>query len=283
MKIAIVNQSTSVDDLSFHCMVAAAKDQVHNEFANVWGTERGPAEIVIYSDIGDVPDGYWVMSVVDDPENVSYFGYHVNTTPVSQGFLFADTIIGYGCPILYDSGDPTFFTVSSMLCHELLEMIVDPCVNDWWDGPGMTLSSGFSPIVSYAAEICDPVYFDVYTKTISGDIGMSSPLSSPVSVNVCNFIYPAWKDYYADSSVQFDQMGLLTGPFSMDYGGYMLVRTADYTDEQYVYGARFPAQFRAFVKSHARTANRKNGVPRSRFRTSNGMPRNVSKPSDKRG
>lgn len=283
MKIAIVNQSTSISDLNFHCMVAAARDQVDNEFMAAWGSELGPVELYIYNDVDDVPDGYWVYTVVDDPDEVSYFGYHVNDTPVSQAILFASTIIDYGCPILYDSGDPTFFTVSSMFCHELLEMIVDPYVVEWWDGPGLSTPEGFYPIVSYAAEVCDPVYFDVYTKTITGDIGMSSPLSSPVSVNVCNFICPLWADYYADSSSQFDQMGLLTAPFSMDYGGYMLIRNAEYDTEQYVYGARFPPQFKKIVKAHSRTASRMNGVPRSVFRPANGIPRNIGKPSDKTG
>lgn len=278
MKIAIVNQSTVVNDTDFHCMVAAAKDQVANEFSAAWGTERGPADIQIYDDVSDVPDGYWVMTIVDD--EASYFGYHVNDSPVSQAILFASEIVDYGCPVLYDPDDPTFFTVSSMLCHELLEMIVDPCVNEWWDGPGMTLDEGFIPIVSYAAEICDPVYFDVYTKTVSGDIGLSEPLTDPVSVNVCNFVYPDWKDYYADASSQFDQMSQLTGPFSMDYGGYILVRSSDYSDEQYVYGADFPSKFKSFVRTHARTANRTNGVPRSLSRPAKKLSRNVSKPSN---
>lgn len=281
MKIAVVNQSTSVNNTDFHCMVAAARDQVNNEFSAAWGMERGPVEIVIYPTALDVPDGYWVMTVVDDPDQVSYFGYHVNTAPVSQGFLFADTIINYGCPVLFDPGDPTFFTVSSLFCHELLEMIVDPCVNEWWDGPGMELTGGWAPMVSYAAEVCDPVYYDVYTRTVSGDVGLGSPLTSPISVNVCNFVYPAWKDYYSNSSAQFDQMGLLSSPFSVDYGGYMLVRSANYTDEQYIYGARFPVQFRPFVKNHARTFNRTQGVPRSHNRSVNGMARNVSKPSSR--
>ncbi len=281
MKIAIVNQSTSINNTDFYCMVAAAKNQLTNEFANAWGSERGPIDVQIFSDIGDVLDGYWVMTIVDDPNQVSYFGYHINDMPVSQGFLFADTIINYGCPILYDINDPSFFTVSSLLCHELLEMAVDACVNEWWDGPGIELSNGFAPIVSYAAEICDPVYFDVYTKTISGDIGLPEPLSNPVSVNVCDFIYPAWKDYYADASSQFDHMSILNAPFSMDYGGYMVVRAADYTDEQYVYGARFPTQFRQLIKSHSRSANRVNNVPRSIHRPVNGTSRNVKKPMDR--
>jgi hypothetical protein len=281
MKIAIVNQSTSVNNTDFYCMVAGARAQISNEFSWAWGTERGPAELTIYSDIENVPDGYWTVTIVDDPEQVSYFGYHVNNSPVSQSFVFADTIIGYGCPVLYDAGDPTFFTVSSLLCHEILEMIIDPCINEWWDGPGLTLSGNVYPIVSYAAEVCDPVYFDVYTKTISGDIGLPSPLSSPVNVNVCNFIYPAWKDVYADPSAQFDQMNVLSAPFSMDYGGYMLVRNAAYTTEEYVYGARFPLNFREFTMKHSRATSRKNHVPRTKNRPANGLARNIPNPFDK--
>lgn len=281
MKIAIVNQSTSVSNNDFYCMVAAARLQISNEFSWAWGTERGPADIEIYSDVNSIPDGYWVVTIVDDPEQSSYFGYHVNTTPVSQSIIFADTIINYGCPVLHDPNDPAFFTVSSVLCHELLEMIVDPCVNDWWDGPGLTLDGHVYPIVSYAAEVCDPVYFGVYTKTISGDIGLSSPLSSPVDVNVCNFIYPAWKDVYADSSSQFDQMEVLTAPFSLDSGGYMLVRNAAYSTEEYVYGAQFPANFREFTRRHSRTANRLNHVPRTKNRPVSGHARNIPNPFDK--
>ena len=267
MKIAIVNQSTSINDPDFHLMVAAARDQISNEFALAWGSQRGPATLTIYGDTGDVPDGYWLVTIVDDPEQMSYFGYHVNTSPVSQSFVFADTIINYGCPVLYDPGDPTFFTVSSLLCHELLEMIVDPCVNEWWDGPALTIGDTFYPIVSYSAEICDPVYFDVYTKNIDG-----------YNVNVCNFIYPDWRDVYADSSAQFDQMGILTSPFSMDYGGYMLVRNSDYTTEGWVYGARFPTNFKEFTRRNGRTASRKNHVPRSNKHPTSGNPRNIPNP-----
>lgn len=281
MKIAIINQSTSINNTDFYCMVAAAKLQIINEFSNAWGSERGPVDIQIYGNTSDVPDGYWVVTIVDDPDQVSYFGYHVNTSPVSQSFLFADTIIGYGCPVLYDPNDPTFFTVSSLLCHELLEMIIDPCVNEWWDGPGLTIDGALYPIVSYAAEVCDPVYFDIYTKTIDGYIGLPSPLSNPVNVNVCNFIYPAWRDVYADSSSQFDQMEVLSAPFSMDYGGYMLIRNADYTTETFVYGAKFPNNFREFTRRHSRATSRQSHVPRSQKRPISGNARNISNPFNK--
>ncbi len=281
MDIGIVNQSSSVNTTDFYCMVAAARDQIDNEFSSAWGTESGPAALYIYDNIENIPDGYWIYTIVDDPEQASYFGYHYNNSPISQSILFADTIINYGCPVLYNSSDPGFFTVSSMFCHEILEMIIDPCVNGWWDGPGLTLVNGFTPIASYASEVCDPVYFDIYTKTISGDIGLSSPLSSPVHVNVCNFIYPTWKDYYADSSSQFDQMGILTSSFSMSSGGYLLVRSADYMTEQYIYGARFPTQFKQYTRLHSRATNRIKKVPHSLYRPINKLPRNALRPMDK--
>lgn len=281
MNIGVVNQSSTVNDLDFHCMVAAAKDQVSNEFAAAWGSERGPVTIQIYSSVSSIPSNYWAMTIVDDPNQTSWFGYHINNSPVSQSIIFADIITGYGCPILYNSSDPTFFTVSSIFCHELLEMIVDPCVNQWWDGPGVTASGTPPPISSYASEICDPVYFDVYQKIVSGDIGMSSPLSSPVTVNVCNFIYPAWRDIYAGSGEIFDQMGLLNGPFTADYGGYMLVRDEQTTGDEFIYGAQFPSRFTQLATRHSRCSNRMKNIPRTRLRPSNNLSRNIKGPYDK--
>lgn len=252
-------------------MVAAAQDQISNEFANAWGEERGPATLTIYNNTSDIPDGYWVVTIVDDPDQMSYFGYHVNNLPVSQAILFADTIINYGCPILYDPADPTFFTVSSLLCHELLEMIVDPCVNEWWDGPATTINGTFYPIVSYSAEICDPVYFDVYTKNIDG-----------YNVNVSNFVYPDWRDIYAGTSAQFDQMEVLSSPFSMDYGGYMLVRNSDYTTEGYIYGAKFPTNFQEFTRKNGRNASRTHHLSRTNLKPVSGNPRNIQNPLDKK-
>ena len=275
MNISIVNQSTLVSDSDFHIMVAALKQVMANEFASAWGSERGPANISIAPDRPSVPAGNWVCTILDDPAQQSYFGFHVNNLPISEAFVFANVIVNYGQPILYD---PTnFITVASTLCHEIMEMVVDPCCNQWWDCPASLLAPfGIVSPASVVAEVCDPVEFDVYTTQVSGDVGLLAPLPAPVPVTVPNFVYPAWKDQWAPPGTQFDQMGMLPFPFSADYGGAMLIRTGAPGSEQMFYGSKVPTGAVArpdrldWIKNFhniagTRMSNRLGHVPRSRL------------------
>ena len=61
-------------------------------------------------------------------------------------------------------------------------------------------------------------------------------------VSVSNFVMPAWFDPQAAPTAQFDKLGLLTSPFGIVKGGYVVYATAG--KEQQKFGDEFPQRRR---------------------------------------
>lgn len=224
MLIAIVNQSSLVSNADAATMTQAIASQIQLDVAPVW--EKSPAAVVFYSDATAIPPAAHVITITDtikdQPSGV--LGYH---TEDQGGKLWG---IVAAQPELDNGGKVTTgdWSVSSVLSHEVLEMFVDPNCNLWSnDGKGS----------AFSFEVCDPV---------------EAPSYATNGVSVSNFITPSWFDPLAGSSAKFDHLGLLTAPFSMLKGGYVVYAASG--KEQQKFGDEYP-QWRKDMKQgpYART------------------------------
>ncbi|MGH6834542.1 MAG: hypothetical protein ACREC9_03120 [Methylocella sp.] len=183
--IACFNKATVGLGVDFDQLIATLQTFLDESFVPVWGT---PAKLVKAT--RPLP-GAWTLVFLDDADSPGALGYHDLTKdglPLSK--IFVKTTL--------EIGDK----VSVTACHELAEMLVDPAINLWSDGPNGTL---------YAYEMCDAVEEEEFS--IDG-IAMS------------DFVYPAYFELFRKSnSAQFDYLKRVTKPFQILKGGYSLVRS----------------------------------------------------------
>jgi hypothetical protein len=210
MLIAILNQSTLVTDADAQTMTQAVASQVQFDAAPLW--DRASATVEFYTDTSAVPATARGIALVDTIQNEpqGVLGFHTEDRGGKLwGVVAVKPELDNGSQVL--TGD---WSVSSLLSHEVLEMFIDPNCNLWAnDGKGS----------AYSVEVCDPVEAPSY----------------PVSgVSVCNFVTPSWFDPLAASTAQFDKLGLLTAPFSMLKGGYLVYESAGQQKQQF--GDKFP-------------------------------------------
>jgi hypothetical protein len=182
--IACINQATIDLGVDFDLLIAALQKFVNDKFAPIWGTHATLKKASQF-----IPGG-WAMVFLDDADVQNALGYHDLTPdglPLSK--IFVSTIL--------DDGQK----VSVTACHELAEMLVDPAINLWAEGPSGTL---------YAYEMSDAVEEEEFD--IDG-IAMS------------DFVFPAYFEAFrAPGSTQFDFLKKINRPFQILSGGYSLVR-----------------------------------------------------------
>jgi hypothetical protein len=166
MLIAVLNQSTLVDDDDVATMTRAIASQVELDAAPLW--DRSAAAVIFYDKATSAPPKAHVITLVDtikdQPKGV--LGYH---TEDQGGRLWGVVAVG---PELDANGKVLTgdWSVSSVLSHEVLEMFIDPNCNLWSaDDEGRV----------YSFEVCDPV---------------EAPSYEVKGVSVSNFVTPAWFD-----------------------------------------------------------------------------------------
>jgi hypothetical protein len=116
---------------AFDKLIPALQKFLDECFVPIWGT---PAKLInATKPLSDA----WTIVFLDDADAPGALGYHdltKNGLPLSK--IFVKTTLKIGDK------------VSVTACHELAEMMVDPAINLWVDGPlGIT----------YAYEMCDAV------------------------------------------------------------------------------------------------------------------------------
>jgi len=171
LPLTVINQST-LDQATIDAAIATVQTQVARDYIPLWGTP--------------VPESYKVV-FMDDLSVQGALGYHdiINDKPVSYIGVNASKAAGV--------------SISSVVSHEILEMITDPITN-------RVIVTGSSDGTSgslYMAEICDAVEQDSYV------IG---------TVQVSNFVTPAWFDPQ-NSQGPFDYNKKLTAPLQLLPGG----------------------------------------------------------------
>ena len=183
--IAITNVSTCLSDGQVEAVIPALQRQVSLDFKAYWEVD---CELTFLAKEKPLTEGWWQISVTDNPDQAGALGYHELTsrgTPLGKVFAALDL----------QSGGSWTVTLS----HELLEMLADPWIN--WCAQG---SDG----KIYALEVCDAVE----TDKLGYKIG---------EVLVSDFITPSWFDPTRANRVDFKRR--ISKPLQLASGGYISV------------------------------------------------------------
>jgi hypothetical protein len=206
VSIACVNLATVSLGVDFDALTAALQKCYDQHFLPVWGYP-----VTLYNTKKPKP-GDWLFVYLDDADTAGALGYHdltKNGVPLSK--IFVKTTLQNN------------EKVSVTACHELFEMVIDPIANLWAES-----RDG----VEYAYEMCDPVEADTFL--VDG-------------IEMSNFVHPAWfEPFKHPAGTKYDHLGLLTKPFSMTKGGYMIVKKNGHVGQ--VFGS--DEKRRAFAKEN---------------------------------
>lgn len=190
--IYIENKSTVASPADLDYAVSACQKQIDQHFQPLWGWR---ADLVH----GNISKYQMHVIMMDDSDSPGALGYHFKEG-IPTTYVFAKTSLA-------DSGEWT-----SVLSHELLEMIADPGANLGAFGQlrqfsGHRLDKGW-----VFFEVCDPVEAQIYE--IDG-------------IKVSNFVTPEWfESNHKKGSVPFDYLKTLSYPFQLAPAGYVDIEVA---------------------------------------------------------
>lgn len=227
MLIAVINQSTMVNDSDCEVMCKAIQIQLDLHFLPAWNM-RG-ATISFYSDKTKVPGYAWLLSILDNSTQAGALGYHSLDDDKVDAFIFAQPILANGGTVmLYDANNPSQYTVSATVSHEVMEMCGDRYCNGFSVGPQIAQGN------LYCQEMADPVEADNYGILVGEQM-----------IAVSNFIFPSWFNPSAtlQTNAPFDYLNKLTAPYTMDAGGYMIVASISsegQVNAKMLFGIRMP-------------------------------------------
>lgn len=171
-----------------------------------------------------VPEGAEVIVFAGKPPmgEDGVLGEHWLEHGRARGMVYAEYELENGGGI-YEAGAPGTTSVAAVGLHELLELLVDPTINVWWDGPVVAHNRSYAMV---AGEVCDPV---------------EGPHQKIDGIDLCNYVTPAWFNIDAKEAgiTYFDAIGQLHAPFSMLPEGYLVVRDAPGKEHE-VFGEHMP-------------------------------------------
>lgn len=206
--IAVINQSTSVSNEQVEIMTQALTIQLAQHFCPAWGLL--PITVSFCPNVASIPCGAATIYIVENDAQVQgALGYHQEeSNDVIDGYIMCQPILTNGGTILnFDASNPSQYSVSGTLSHEVMETIGDVFTNTFCVGPQISQGN------LYCQEMCDPVEQIGYSIQVGG-----------VNVSVSDFILPAWTNPY-DTKGPFNYLRSLPGSFQMLSGGYMIVAT----------------------------------------------------------
>ena len=193
-KVAIINESSVVQDADAEKWVEAVQYQADHHFRPAWG----PTCRMTFVPKGGKPDPdrAWI-AILDDSDQAGALGYHdLTDNGMPLGKVFAKTDLQYG------------EVVSVTLSHEALELLADPYISYT-----MLTQGPHNAVLGYAWEICDACEADEFAYEVNG-------------VKVSDFVYPAWfQPWRKPGSTRFDYCQKVTKPFELLEGGYIGVWT----------------------------------------------------------
>lgn len=180
-----------ITDEQVHKIAMACHHQVYYDLAPVWVTLHRPVKPLRQG--RRVPSGDQVIELCAESA-AGTLGYHTELAgDVVSGVVGVGTVLDAGMEVLTGG-----LSVSTIVSHEVCEMVVNPNVSGWSD-------SGRGWLV--ATEVCDPVQSDYYD--IDG-------------VAVSNFVTPDFFSPVVSEGDRFDHLGTLSAPFEIAKGGYVL-------------------------------------------------------------
>jgi hypothetical protein len=206
MLIAVLNKSSIISNEDVKLMTLGVAKQAREQAAPVWDLK--PPKVV-YRDSEEVTEpGAFKVVIFDDADLAGALGYHSDGPDgLPYGRVFVKITQKHN------------LSVSGVLSHEVLEIMMDPQANYWADN--------WNEGLSYALEVADPVESDYYKVSVEGG-----------EVEVSNFVLPGWFDPHPPAGSKFDWLGKLSKPFTMTDGGYVIIR--DQTADRAVFGAKYP-------------------------------------------
>jgi hypothetical protein len=206
--IAVINESNDVSDADLAVWVNAIQHQMLEDVAPFW-KEAADANLLAVPRGQQPPRQSWQVVIAENTDKLNDLGYHQLTSfslPLAK--VFTQTTRGFGQ------------TVSRVLSHEILEMVVDPFIARKQTIEGTT----------YLAEVGDPVHLDKMGYDKSG-------------VLLSNFVTP---DYYRyTSGNRFDFRDLLKQPCPALLSGGALCIVVGNTLQLQVAPDVTPAEFAA--------------------------------------
>jgi hypothetical protein len=233
--IAVVNQSTMVSNAQASLMCSAIQVQLDLHFLPAWGLKA--ASISFYADATKVPGYAWLVSLLDNSTVAGALGYHEEDSDKPDAFIFAQPVLSNGGAVLaFDASNPTQYTVSATLSHEVMEMIGDRFAGTFCQGPQIKEGN------LYCFEMADAVEQLSYGISVSGSV-----------VSVSNFLFPSWFNPEAVSpqNLPYDYLNQLTAPFTMAAGGYMIMGTLGNEGQvtaKTIFGEKVPQWKKDYIK-----------------------------------
>ena len=204
VNIACINKATVDLGVPFDELTATLQKCFDLHFLPIWGYP-----VKLYNARSPKPTD-WQFVYFDDADTAGALGYHDLTKdgqPVSK--IFVKTTLA----------DNQLVSVTAS--HELFEMVIDPIANLWAQAADGT---------EYAYEMSDPVEEDTFL--VDG-------------IQMSNFVHPSWfEPFEHPPGTKFDHLGLLTKPFAMTKGGYVIIKKGGKVTE--VFGSK--AKERRFAK-----------------------------------
>ena len=190
IKISVINACTVLSDAQIQAAVIDIQTQVTRDFAPRWGVG---ADIVFVPKRGIADPNSWQIPILDTSDEAGALGYHDMTAHgLPLGKVFAKTDILYG------------YSWTATLSHELLEMLVDPDCNR------TVFIQNRKGGKIYAYEVCDPCEADSQGYRIGSTL-------------VSDFVFPQYfETTIKPGRTQMDQRGLITKPFQILSGGYLI-------------------------------------------------------------
>jgi hypothetical protein len=192
--VYVVNESTALNDTDAWSLSWALDYQSRFHFGRAGWRSDIRVSYVPGGGSAKIPAGGWILHLLDTADVQGALGYHdEDGNEVPYGRVFVKTSQS-------DQQQP-----SEVASHELLELAVDPHVNDsCLTGDGKRL---------YAKEVGDPCQGNGY------DVG--DPEGRKTGVVVADFALPEWFDPNTKATAPTTFRGSLKGPFSLGSQGYV--------------------------------------------------------------
>ena len=206
MLIVVINKSTLVSNYEVKLMTLGVAKQARDHAAPAWDVR--PPKVEYRDSEAAAEPGSLKVLLFDDADVAGALGYHSDGPDgLPYGRVFVKITQKYNA------------SVSGVLSHEVLELMMDPQANYWADN--------YNEKLSYALEVADPVENDYYNVDVDG---------KPVEVS--NFVLPSWFDSNPPAGAKFDWLGKLSKPFTMTNKGYVIIR--DQGADRTVFGSKYP-------------------------------------------
>ena len=212
MNFSIVNESTMVTAADSHVLAECLQHSLA-VFCDQWGLVHPRVEAVQGAAAGtqEQAEGECLIVLFDDADQQGALGYHTLTPdgkPYAEVFVRDSVADLSGATSVQGvlPRDLLLATLMSVIDHEGKEAALDPDAADMVDDGTGTL---------WAKEACDAVESDNDPTPITLHDGTT------VTATLSNHLLP---DYFRPGSPgPWDHSGKLTGPFTYDKGGYVIV------------------------------------------------------------